>query len=455
MKKRNRILSLLLAGVLVAGLTACGGNKEQDDPGDGEDLEAAGYDIDAMEVEPTTVKLYHRINADGGDAESEFFVRKVNEWNEQENGITIEPVFIMNEGDYLDRLSTDIASGDAPDIFMQYGGTNCLDYVESGIVLDLSPYFEADKEWYNGFAKPNWDIVDYEKYGYDGIYGAPWSSYEIFLYYNEEYLDACGLEVPKSWDDLKNCCKVLMENGYQPFMVGESDNYRYGHLLSAMAVKSYGPEFQDQLAAREYNYDSPEVVSLIQEIKDMQDAGYFGENVLSVDVNAERSYFGAGDCAFMIDLSRAGAILKDSECFADQTIHTAKFPYFDQAYEKDNMGGASQNYFICTMNKSTNQIKASLKVLKWLTSTEFVDELVQEYASTYSVLPTEGITDNYMFDECNALMKETETYVQELAQVSTNTAELTVVRNALQMLGSGATAEEVGKEIVDNLSNYE
>lgn len=187
----------------------------------------------------------------------------------------------------------------------------------------------------------------------------------------------------------------------------------------------------------------------------MQDAGYFGENVLSVDVNAERSYFGAGDCAFMIDLSRAGAILKDSECFADQTIHTAKFPYFDQAYEKDNMGGASQNYFICTMNKSTNQIKASLKVLKWLTSTEFVDELVQEYASTYSVLPTEGITDNYMFDECNALMKETETYVQELAQVSTNTAELTVVRNALQMLGSGATAEEVGKEIVDNLSNYE
>lgn len=152
-------------------------------------------------------------------------------------------------------------------------------------------------------------------------------------------------------------------------MAGEADNYRYGHMLSAMAVKSYGPEFQDKLAAREFNYDSPEVVSLIQEIKDMQDKGYFGENILSVDVPAERTYFGAGDCAFMIDLSRAGAILKDSECFKAKKLHTAKFPYFDEQYATSNMGGASQNYFVCTLNKSVNQIKASLKVLKWLIQT--------------------------------------------------------------------------------------
>lgn len=54
----------------------------------------------------------------------------------------------MKENDYLDRLSTDIASGDAPDIFMQYGGTNCLDYVESDILLNLQSYFDADEEWY-------------------------------------------------------------------------------------------------------------------------------------------------------------------------------------------------------------------------------------------------------------------------------------------------------------------
>ena len=141
MKKRmKRILVCFLAVSMLAGLCACGNNKKEEESQG--DISEAGYDIDAMEVEPTTVKLYHRINADGGDAESEYFIKKVNEWNESDNGITIEPIFIMKETDYLDRLSTDIASGDAPDIFMQYGGTNCLDYVESDIVLNLKPYFD-------------------------------------------------------------------------------------------------------------------------------------------------------------------------------------------------------------------------------------------------------------------------------------------------------------------------
>lgn len=446
MKKRNTIIAAMMVLSLGAGLCIPAAEVQA-----GQDE----YDIDAMEVSDVTVKLYHRMNADGGDPESEYFIKKVDEWNQQNNGITIETVFISTENDYLDRLATDIASGDAPDIFMQYGGTNCLDYVESDIVLNLKPYLENDQDWYNGFVKANWAPVDFEKYGFEGIYGAPWSAYEILLYYNEDYLKECGLEVPKSWDDLVKCCEVLAEKGYQPFKVGEGDNYKYAHNLSVMAAKSYGAGFQDKLAAREYTYESPEIISLIQKLKDMQDKGYFGENVLSVNANAERTYFGAGDCAFMIDLSRGGAVLADSKCFKDGTIHAAKFPYLDEQYADVSMGGASQSYFVCTMNKSDDQIKASLKVLKWLTSTDFVDGLVKQYANTYSVIPSEGIIDNYLFEECNGLMGETATYVGELAQASTNTAELTIVRNALQMLAGGSTPEEIGKEIMDNLSNYE
>ena len=90
-----------------------------------------------------------------------------------------------------------------------------------------------------------------------------------------------------------------------------------------------------------------------------------------------------------------------------------------------------------------------------MTSSDFVNGLVEKYANTYSVIPSEGIIDNYLFEECNGLMGETDVYVGELAQASTNTAELTIVRNALQMLASGSTPEEIGKEIMDNLANYE
>ncbi len=417
--------------------------------------EEANYDIDSYEVSGITVKLYSGQNPDGGDPESDYFVSKVKEWNDENNGITIEPIFISTEKDYLDRLATDFASGDAPDVFYQYGGTNCLEYVRSGILLNLSPYLEYDQDWKNGIVKANWGPATYDKFGYEGVYGVPFSAYEIFLYYNEEYLDACGLDVPVTWEDLEHCCEVLQENGYQPFLFGEGANYKYGHFLSTLAAKAYGAGFQDQLAAREYTYESPEILDLMQRIKDLQDKGYFGDNILSIDAQAERSYFGAGDCAFMMDLSRGGAVLADTECFKKQTIHVAKFPYINEEYATVNMGGPSSNYFVCTLNKSEEQIQASLKVLKWLTSQPFIDGLVKLYANTYSVIPSEGIIDNYLFTECNNLMGETTEYVQELAQVSNNTAELTVVRDALQLLVSGSTPEEVGKEIMTNLANYE
>lgn len=474
-------IALTLTAAMLLGLSACGqsgessadnaaaeneaaetGNGESnaaENETDGQAEEAAGdtgaYDIDSYEVSGITVKLYSGQKPDGGDPESDYFLEKVEEWNAQDNGITIEPIFISTEKDYLDRLSTDLASGDAPDVFYQYGGTNCLEYVKSDIILNLTPYLDNNQEWKEGIVKANWDPVTFDKFGYEGIYGVPFSAYEIFLYYNEEYLEACNLEVPKSWEDLEHCCEVLQENGYQPFLFGEGANYKYGHFISTLAAKAYGPDFQDALAAREYTYESPEVLELMQRIKDLQDKGYFGENILSVDAAAERTYFGAGDSAFMMDLSRGGAVLADTECFEKQTIHVAKFPYINEEYATVNMGGASSSYFVCTMGKSEEQVKASLKVLKWLTSQEFIDGLVQRYANTYSVIPSDGIIDNYLFKECNDLMGETTKYVQELAQVSTNTAELTVVRDALQLLVSGSTPEEVGKEIMENLANYE
>ena len=439
--KTKIFTSLLLAATMTIGMCSTAFASE--------------YDIDGMDVSGITVKFYQKLNPEGGDAESDYFKKKIEEWNAEDNGITIEPVFISVENDYFDRLSTDMASGDAPDVFMQYGGSSCLDYVESGAVLNLTPYLDYDQDWYNGFVSANWAPVDYTKYGYEGVYGAPWSAYEILLYYNQDYLDQCSLEVPKTWDELVSACAVLKENGIQPFMFGAGSDYKFAHNLSVMAAKSYGADFQDKLADREYTYESPEITDLIQDMIDMQEEGYFGENNLSFDANAERSYFGAGDSAFMIDLSRGGAGFAGSGGFQNKTIHAAKFPYFYAEYAGISMGGASQRYFTCTLTQSAEPRQASLKVLKWLTSTDYVDGLVQNYANTYSVIPSTGVIDNYLFEECNNLMGETETYVGELAEASTNTAEKAVVRSALQLIASGSSAEEIGKEIMDNLSNYE
>lgn len=149
--KTKIFTSLLLAATMTIGMCSTAFASE--------------YDIDGMDVSGITVKFYQKLNPEGGDAESDYFKKKIEEWNAEDNGITIEPVFISVENDYFDRLSTDMASGDAPDVFMQYGGSSCLDYVESGAVLNLTPYLDYDQDWYNGFVSANWAPVDYTKYG--------------------------------------------------------------------------------------------------------------------------------------------------------------------------------------------------------------------------------------------------------------------------------------------------
>lgn len=465
----KKVLSCLLIMSVLVGLCACSSSSDSSDSSSAADtstsdeteeevvtgLASYGYSIDDFVVEDTTVTLYHKLSAEGGAPESDYFIAAIDEWNAENNGITIETVFISTESEYFNRISTDIAAGEAPDIMLEYGGSDTLDYVEADILLDLTPYLEADEDWYNGFVSANWDRCDYSSFGIDGIYGVPWSAYEILLYYNEEHLAACGLEVPESWEDFVNCCEVLTENGYQPLLAGEGDNYYYEHLISTLAVKTYGPDFDDALAAREYTYESNEVLDLMYMITEIQDAGYLGENLMSFTVNESRAAFGAGESTFLIDLSRGGALLEGTDCYNEGTIHATKFPYVNEEYSAYSMGGASGSYFVSTMNKSDNQIMASLIVLKWLTSTEFVDGLVAEYANTYSVIPSDGIIDNYLFEECNVQMQYTEEYVGALSQVSTNTAEQTIVRSALQLLCGGTSVEDVANEIVTNLADYE
>lgn len=45
--------------------------------------------------------------------------------------------------DYEDKkLTTDFASGNVPNAFLQYGGSRTREYVDAGYILDLTPYFE-------------------------------------------------------------------------------------------------------------------------------------------------------------------------------------------------------------------------------------------------------------------------------------------------------------------------
>ncbi len=69
------------------------------------------------------------------------------------------------------------------------------------------------------------------------------------------------------------------------------------------------------------------------------------------------------------------------------------------------MGGGSDTYYITTLNKSDEEIAATVKFIKYLTSVDSINEMCKSSPTTYAEKVTID-TGNYLLDDVNAIMAE-------------------------------------------------
>lgn len=407
-----------------------------------------------MEAEEVNISFSGRFDPAGAEPESAYFLKKIEEFNQLDNGINVSIVWNSVESDYLNRLATDIASNACPNVFMEYGGSRVLDYLEAGILYNLQDEYDKDPDWFNSIYPNMLSPVVFTNYGYEGIYGTPFGAYEVCLVYNEAHLNACGLEAPKTWADVMEASKILKENGYQPFMVGERDTYRFGHLFSNLAITAYGEE-AIKIGTRETGYDSDEAKEIYALMIDAYNQGYLGENILSFGASEERAYMGEGKSTFMWDLTSRIYWLDGTAQEQAKNLHIVNFPAVNEEYIGWSQGGASQAFYISTQNASEEQIAASVEFLKYITGGEFLSGLAAETNSTYAIaFPSESTGErSYLYSEVDAVMADTNGIVIELQNYDTEAGALNIVRNALQTIVQGATVDDISNTIVDGFED--
>lgn len=417
---------------------------------------AEDFSLKDKKFDDVTIRVATRNGGGSDDAASAYYEQKVKEFNEMDHGITVEMTNISSETDYLDKLSTDFASGDAPNIFQEYGGARLIDYLDAGYLLDLQPYLEADEEWYGGFSDNGWSTCKFEDYGYEGIYGVPSEVYQIMLYYNKELLEKNNVKPPKTMDELMAACAALKDAGVEPFQIGEKDAWRFGHLHTVLSLKKYGSDVAEKLATREMTYDGEEMTAIYDMMKEMVDKGYLGDNLLSTDKSMEDTLFEEGKAAFKYDGSWYPGLLQQSESplYADEKVGVIRFPAIEEEYATVDMGGATDAYYVSTLNATEEQIEASVVFLKYLASVDYIKGLIEVNPNTYAY-NVEVDTGNYLLDDVMAIMEETQDVKSDLQGYDTQSMMMNTVRTSLQGLAMGKTSEEVGKEITDTLSEYE
>lgn len=449
---RKKIIASLLAGIMIMSLVACSNTTKTanntDTAGTSDSGTSSSGSSKASDKGVITIKVASRYGSDVPD--EKYYRDKVEEFNNQNNGIKVEMDNISTESDYLDKLRTSFANGDTPNVFIEYGGSRVLDYVESDALVNMQPYYKSDPDWYNSFYESMFGDLQYD--GYDGIWGVPFKSYTVSLFYNKEIFEKQGLTVPSSWSELMNVCKELKDAGIKPFQVGEKDVWRLGHLHNNIVIKSLGAGAVAKLADRSLTYDSPEMIKTYQLISDLVANGYLGDDILNTDYNTEKSTYAAGGCAMRWDGSWYVSEIYGTDIY-DKT-GAAPFPYIDEQYKDQAQGGASDMWFISKLNKSDAEIQASIQFVKYITSQEYIAGNNEVASVIYPIkfTATDKTPANPLLDDIKGFVGGYKAMKTDIQNSDPESFMLDTVRNALQGLAMGNTPEQCGKEIVDRIA---
>ncbi|MCA9838654.1 MAG: sugar ABC transporter substrate-binding protein [Trueperaceae bacterium] len=147
----------------------------------------------------------------GNTTEMQLFNEMIAAFENDHPGVSIELVERPSQG-YKDQVIAELAAGQATDIIRAGFAGDFAFYANAGGTIDLSPYL--DDNFSEDFFDAAWTIVKYD----DRPYGLPFVTDTHALFYNVDYINQAGIQVPQtmdecwSWDEFMERSRIAMEN---------------------------------------------------------------------------------------------------------------------------------------------------------------------------------------------------------------------------------------------------
>lgn len=321
-------ITTMLAGALLAG---CSGSNEANSKGSG-----------GSEGEKVQITL---AGWGGNPSEQKLLKQTIADFEKKFPNIDVKHEVISEQ--YMDVLKTRLIGGEGPDVFY-LDALEAPALIETGVVEPLDEYVTDD-----------FDVEDFEKpmleaFQVDGkTYGFPKDYSTLALFYNKKMFEEAGVEVPKTWDELREVSKALTKEGVYGFGVAP-ELARLYHIARA----SGGDVVKDGKA----NFASPEIVEALKPIVDQHLNDKTSAQASEVGANWGGEMFGQQKAAMVIEGNWAIPFLEDT--FPDVEYGTAELPAVNG--EKGTMAYAV-GY---VMNAASEKKEASWKLISYLTGKE-------------------------------------------------------------------------------------
>lgn len=266
---KKKVISIMLAALLAAGLAGCGENGNSSGNG------SSGEETTTL----TFLSWYSE----------EVYQPILDAFEEAHPEIKIEFQYAAPVDDYLEKMQVLTSTGEIPDIFY-IAAENKTEMIENGYCADITDLEAVDK------------LVDFNRQTYESdgkVYGFAPTTWVGGYFYNKDLFNELGLEEPQTWDEFLNVCKTLQENGTRPII--ERGEWFWNSFL--------GPFMNDYLP-NDMNYHQ-EVIDgtktfadgwgpyIEKWYNDLIVPGYVGEDLASMSPQEFNSEFAMGNAGLL------------------------------------------------------------------------------------------------------------------------------------------------------------
>lgn len=346
---KKKVLSSLLTICMVASLLAgCGSQQTAVGAESTQDTAVTEKETDAKET--TTQEANVDASEASGDVTIWYYWETeghqkalshiVDEFNSSQDAITVEAKYVPF-ADFKKQLSIGASADELPDLVILDNPDHAA-YAAMGIFADLTDRFDVST-YYDG--PVNSCTLDGK------LYGVPFGSNCLLLFYNEDMLKEAGCDVPTTWDELlitATACTTDTVSGFAHCSLQNEE----GTFNFLPWVWSTG--------ASSYEIDSEGGIKALTAVKNMVDAGAMTKEAINWTQGDTMHQFIAGNLAMMINGTWQIPTMREEA--PDLNWNVAPIPMDKQ--QASGLGG--ENYAII----SGGNEEAAIKFLEYATSDE-------------------------------------------------------------------------------------
>jgi len=344
--------------------------------------------------------------------------------------------------DYNTILSAALSGGSGPDVFQSraYGGLET--FAQSGFLEPLEKWVPELKDFNKTPLKGATSIKDGK------IYGVPFASQTLFVFYNKAIYKQLGLTVPDTWDQFIGNLQAMKKAGIQPLANGGKDGWTFEVMMGAMCPNFYGAnDYFDSVVAGKTTFQDPRFVGAIAKLKELTPympdlyMGVSYTDMQSAFINEVAGHFIGG--SFEAGYFSAQNPKLDYDVFAAPVAKKGDSHYVS-VYADGNF----------SMNAASKNKEAASKYLRFLAGKTTGDAFIKELKQVSAVPGVDTSTSPYI-SKVLSLQKFSTPYIMLVGFRYQQPTGSVLIQSALQGFMAGKfDAAEVAKQVQEGIATY-